>query len=73
MSDTKDLYLQKYEALQNMLTPAIIGEHGINTPTLIKNKIPGRNDPCICGSGKKFKKCCLKKFEDGTYQKYKEK
>ncbi|POB70937.1 hypothetical protein CRN59_06920 [Vibrio vulnificus] len=18
----------------------------------------GRNDPCICGSGKKFKKCC---------------
>ena len=21
----------------------------------------GRNDPCICGSGKKFKKCCLGK------------
>ena len=21
----------------------------------------GRNDPCICGSGKKYKKCCLKK------------
>jgi len=20
----------------------------------------GRNDPCYCGSGKKFKKCCLK-------------
>jgi len=19
----------------------------------------GRNDPCFCGSGKKFKKCCL--------------
>ncbi|UTW47841.1 SEC-C domain-containing protein [Bacterioplanoides sp. SCSIO 12839] len=19
---------------------------------------PGRNDPCLCGSGKKFKKCC---------------
>lgn len=19
----------------------------------------GRNDPCICGSGKKFKKCCI--------------
>ena len=19
---------------------------------------PGRNDPCPCGSGKKFKKCC---------------
>jgi uncharacterized protein YecA (UPF0149 family) len=21
----------------------------------------GRNDPCHCGSGKKFKKCCLNK------------
>jgi uncharacterized protein YecA (UPF0149 family) len=21
----------------------------------------GRNDPCPCGSGKKFKKCCLNK------------
>jgi hypothetical protein len=25
-----------------------------------KKKI-GRNDPCPCGSGKKFKKCCIKK------------
>ncbi|MBF4243116.1 SEC-C metal-binding domain-containing protein, partial [Vibrio anguillarum] len=24
-----------------------------NTPTKL-----GRNDPCHCGSGKKFKKCC---------------
>jgi SEC-C motif-containing protein len=22
---------------------------------------PGRNDPCPCGSGKKYKKCCLDK------------
>ena len=22
-------------------------------------KKPGRNDPCPCGSGKKYKKCCL--------------
>jgi preprotein translocase subunit SecA len=21
-------------------------------------KVSGRNDPCPCGSGKKFKKCC---------------
>ena len=25
-------------------------------------KLPGRNERCICGSGKKFKKCCLGKF-----------
>jgi hypothetical protein len=24
-------------------------------------KLPGRKEPCICGSGKKFKKCCLHK------------
>lgn len=22
------------------------------------DKLPGRNDPCICGSGNKYKKCC---------------
>lgn len=22
---------------------------------------PGRNDPCPCGSGKKFKQCCITK------------
>lgn len=25
----------------------------------IANKVPGRNDPCSCGSGKKAKKCCF--------------
>jgi uncharacterized protein YecA (UPF0149 family) len=27
----------------------------------------GRNDPCPCGSGKKYKKCCL---DSGRYEKY---
>ncbi|HYF82212.1 MAG TPA: SEC-C metal-binding domain-containing protein [Clostridia bacterium] len=26
--------------------------------TVIKAVEPGRNDPCSCGSGKKYKKCC---------------
>lgn len=25
---------------------------------------PGRNEPCFCGSGKKFKKCCLHPVQD---------
>ncbi|WP_109078365.1 SEC-C metal-binding domain-containing protein [Aggregatibacter kilianii] len=29
-----------------------------SSPLIKKNKI-GRNDPCPCGSGKKFKKCCI--------------
>jgi hypothetical protein len=26
----------------------------------------GRNDPCYCGSGKKYKKCCLPRVEEAT-------
>ena len=29
-------------------------------PMQVKKKI-GRNDPCYCGSGKKYKKCCINK------------
>lgn len=31
---------------------------GPRVPTLRRADVPGRNDPCRCGSGKKFKKCC---------------
>lgn len=31
-----------------------------DTHTFNKEKKVGRNDPCPCGSGKKYKKCCLK-------------
>lgn len=27
---------------------------------IIKDKVPGKNDPCNCGSGKKYKHCCGK-------------
>ncbi|MDD4874075.1 MAG: preprotein translocase subunit SecA [Dehalococcoidales bacterium] len=30
------------------------------TPPKVQGKTIGRNDPCPCGSGKKFKKCCGK-------------
>jgi len=29
-----------------------------NKPVVNKTKKVGRNDPCPCGSGKKYKKCC---------------
>jgi len=32
----------------------------LNTNTIIAEKKPGRNEPCICGSGLKYKKCCGK-------------
>ena len=30
------------------------------TKTVVVDKSVGRNDPCPCGSGKKYKKCCGK-------------
>lgn len=41
---------------------------GLNKPPISKNRtLPYkredhtmRNDPCTCGSGKKYKKCCMK-------------
>ncbi len=31
----------------------------LNKPkTMTFDKLPKRNDPCSCGSGKKYKKCC---------------
>jgi hypothetical protein len=33
---------------------------------------PGRNDPCPCGSGKKYKQCCLKNEpKSGIHRKFK--
>jgi len=29
-----------------------------SSTTIVKDKKIGRNDPCPCGSGKKYKKCC---------------
>ena len=40
--------------------PEFIKEMKIDpTPKQLKRGKVGRNDPCPCGSDKKFKKCCL--------------
>jgi uncharacterized protein len=39
---------------------------GPEAPLVNPTRDIGRNDPCPCGSGKKFKKCCLGKEEIGS-------
>lgn len=34
------------------------GDKSVKKQPVRKDKKPGRNDPCPCGSGKKYKKCC---------------
>jgi preprotein translocase subunit SecA len=40
-------------------TSVTFSEEGVKTPKEVSKKV-GRNEPCPCGSGKKFKKCCGK-------------
>jgi hypothetical protein len=39
--------------------PKLSNYLGLDTQDVGKRKKVGRNDPCPCGSGKKYKKCCL--------------
>jgi len=36
-------------------------DHNRHEPFERKTPKLGRNEPCVCGSGKKYKKCCIKK------------
>ena len=47
-----DAYMNKRNPQVAMMPESIPGES-----TARSSKI-GRNDPCPCGSGKKFKRCC---------------
>jgi hypothetical protein len=60
--------LQSFEGFDSLM-----GEGGLlanilyDENTILENSVPvsslptvGRNDPCPCGSGKKYKKCCLR-------------
>ncbi len=59
------LYLLKAEIRQNLQAKQVKGstneakDQGVKK-TIKKGKKIGRNDPCPCGSGKKYKQCCGK-------------
>jgi hypothetical protein len=42
------------------IEPDNIGQTHFLPPLIFKTPKIGRNDPCPCGSGKKYKKCCMK-------------
>jgi len=61
----KAQYPKIYEVLQErhkqlkMLYANYRKRHGVS-PQPASLKTTGRNDPCPCGSGKKYKKCCMR-------------
>lgn len=44
---------------QGASVPGVIGTYRSTTTQINPHRDVGRNDPCPCGSGKKYKKCCL--------------
>jgi len=50
-----------FDSLHEELKPYLnLQEFTVDKTVRYESKRPGRNDPCPCGSGKKYKKCCGK-------------
>ena len=49
-----------YDGIENNLPFDLFSDDDFDLPQPRKNNKIGRNDPCPCGSGKKYKKCCGK-------------
>lgn len=71
---TPDELFNKFEKQNLKPLPSQPFESGpTNVIDIRTRKKIGRNDPCPCGSGKKYKKCCIDKpfketpYEDSTY------
>ncbi len=52
--------LEEWDGLLSLDERKEIADKWRRSRTVVKEKEPGRNDPCPCGSGKKYKKCCGK-------------
>jgi preprotein translocase subunit SecA len=52
------LVQKEAKAPQSPMAKAGVGSRGNSKPAASGNKKVGRNDPCPCGSGKKYKHCC---------------
>ena len=64
-SNNKDAELRVLESVCvqheiDHLNGVVCMDRKVNT-TIVKDKKIGRNEPCLCGSGKKYKKCCINK------------
>ncbi|KMT23108.1 SEC-C metal-binding domain-containing protein [Clostridium cylindrosporum] len=52
--------LEEWEEVLSLEAREAIAKEYKQSKTIVKEEKIGRNDPCKCGSGKKYKKCCGK-------------
>lgn len=53
-------YYEKYPQ-ERIKAQGVLISDGMDEPYVRSSKKVGRNDPCPCGSGKKYKQCCMNK------------
>ncbi len=58
LPDPNSLYSQLDVMLTEVIMAADAFQQGEKAQAFNPYKNVGRNDPCVCGSGKKFKQCC---------------
>ena len=55
-----DIERDKAKEYQGQHVSAEDGKEKVKPQPVVKDNHIGRNDPCPCGSGKKYKNCCGK-------------
>ncbi|RLG15347.1 MAG: hypothetical protein DRN71_01585 [Candidatus Nanohalarchaeota archaeon] len=61
-SEMNEMFKERHERIKKEVAPLISDKFKQRRGliNMLKSSV-GRNDPCPCGSGKKYKKCCLNK------------
>lgn len=59
--NVQEFYDAEFESRMSEVMDERIAEAESKGYTLVKRRKIGRNDPCPCNSGKKFKTCCIDK------------
>ena len=63
MDDFKEAVLDHFMGISKRLGKKLQPLPKKGTKTVVNSQKVGRNAPCPCGSGKKYKKCCLREGE----------
>lgn len=58
--DAIELCKVRYKLMKDKGTQIIVDQANAARQPVVKGADTGRNEPCPCGSGKKYKKCCGK-------------
>ncbi len=59
--------LPQWEAILSKEKRKEIHKEWVSSKTIVKTNKIGRNEPCPCGSGKKYKNCCAKKLKNKNF------